>query len=336
MNWRDRWILEEEEQLARVDEEFKDPGVLRLGAFTGASESRFANIRDMIETVRGVWENIDEFYAPLEGFTVQSTQANVLELRSAVAENHSDAVVRAQFFGWRKPRRRAVIIVPHWNATLGSYAAMSTALSWFGFAVFVITLPHHEGRRGSSAAIANEFLNANLGAAISSVRQAVSEVRALIGWLRQAGFEDVALVGVSLGSCIAGLVAAVDGRVRRAALLLTAGDFAETVWTGRATSHIRSAIGSGVTLSDLRKVWSIISTINFVDRYKANKSKLLIISGRLDQVVLIRLSREFVVALRAAGVAVEWRILSCGHYTLGHMPYSFISVFRVIRFLRRR
>jgi hypothetical protein len=62
-------------------------------------------------------------------------------------------------------------------------------------------------------------------------------------------------------------------------------DFAETVWTGTATAHIRRAIEVGVTLDQLKRVWAIISQISFVELFAENRVQMMIVSGTRDQVV---------------------------------------------------
>ena len=130
---------------------------------------------------------------------------------------------------------------------------MAGALSWLGFSAFVLTLPHHYARNASPVRqVANDFLNADLGASIRSIRQSVCDVRSLVTWLRAEGFAEVHLIGVSLGSCVASLVAAFDARLASTSLFLTAGDFAETVWNGRATQHIRAALDPHIDLPNSR------------------------------------------------------------------------------------
>src|SRR6185436_19739326 len=102
------------------------------------------------------------------------------------------------------------------------------------------------------------------------------------------------VVGASLGSCIAGLTGLFDPRVGASALLLTAGNFADVVWTGRATRHIREALQPAMTLEELRAIWSIISLDSFVDRFRKPDHRLLLLSAARDQVVLPQLTRDFV------------------------------------------
>lgn len=333
MNFLDRMIKAQEDRLAKADEEFKNAGAFRLGSFLDDHGRDFTNGAEMIDAVRKLWDSIDEFYAPAQYISAPRIDKDVIQFDSAV--ENGTGCLHARFVGWESARKRAVIIIPHWGAKDAAYASAARALSWFGFAVFLITLPHHGGRAEQPPdPAANAFLNANLGAAIRSVRQSVSDVRSLVGLLYDKGFEEVNLVGVSLGSCVGGLCAAVDRRITRSALLLTAGDFAETVWTGRATAHIRAAIEPNIGLEELQQLWSVISPIEFMEQYRANQSRMLIISGKRDEVVLPNLTSAFVKALESARIEVVWRVLPCGHYTLGTLPYSAISLWMIGRCLR--
>lgn len=236
---------------------------------------------------------------------------------------------------WGHSRERAVIVVPHWNSAPGAYAAIGTVLSFAGFTAYVVTLPHHGSRGASDASrIANDFLNADLGVAIRSVRQSVCDIRSLISWISGKGAKQIHVVGVSLGSCIASLTTAFDPRVSKGCLLLTAGDFAETIWRGRATKHIRASIDGHIDLARLRQIWAILSPSNFVGRFRENRSRLLMISGKIDEVVPYDTASRFVDELRAAETSPEWLILPCGHYTLSYFPFSWLSLIRTIRFLR--
>lgn len=331
MNLLTRRLLAQEERLAQVDAPYKHPGAFKLSSFWGDGID-FPDVPTMAASVQKVCRHLDEFYAPARPVSRVKRDEDVLTFDSAVPGDAHCETVHARVFGWKESRKRAVIVVPHWSSREVAYARICKLLSLFGLATFLITLPHH-GKRSNGDPVANDFLNADLGAAIRSVRQSVSDVRSLVTVLHDAGFQEVNLVGVSLGSCIGGLVAEVEPRIVRSVLLLTAGDFAETVWFGSATAHIRSVIEANITLQDLQEVWSVISPINFVDRCVKNNSRILIISGRLDKVVPLNLASEFVNKLRDAGVEVRWHVLPCGHFTLGALPYSVVSFLMTVRHL---
>jgi hypothetical protein len=143
------------------------------------------------------------------------------------------------------------------------------------------------------------------------------------------------MFGASLGSCVAGLVGAVDPRVRSTILLLTAGRVADVVWTGRATRHIASALRGAMTLDELRAIWSIISLEPFIELYKRPDHRLLVVSARRDSVVLPDLTEDFAEKLRAARAPMQHVSLPCGHYSIGMPPFSLIATARVLWFLRQ-
>ena len=128
-----------------------------------------------------------------------------------------------------------------------------------------MSLPYHDQRRPESQKLAAFMVSANLGRTIRSCRQAVLEARLAVMWLERQGYKRIGVVGSSLGSSIASIVAAHDSRVRVAALVMTAGHFGEVVWTGLATQHIRLALDGRLTLAQLNQVWSLISPISYVE-----------------------------------------------------------------------
>jgi hypothetical protein len=158
----------------------------------------------------------------------------------------------------------------------------------------------------------------------------------VLDWLIEKGYQKLGLIGISLGSCIAGLVAAHDKRIQSSALLLTAGDFAEVIWTGRATRHIQEAASdAGIGLHELQQLWSIISTGRFARQLSRTDHKCLIISGNRDRVVPFYLTERFIEQLRSYHSRLDWYVLPCGHYSLGLFPFNVISFARLLCFLNR-
>jgi fermentation-respiration switch protein FrsA (DUF1100 family) len=126
-----------------------------------------------------------------------------------------------------------------------------------------------------------------------------------------------------------------DPRLASTSLLLTAGDFADTVWAGRATQHIRAAFANHIELEQLKRVWAIISPSSYLEQYRRNGARLLIVSGRRDKVVPFEQTEKFFTELRAAQANVDWRVLSCGHYTLARFPFNLAALFLTAGFMRR-
>ena len=61
------------------------------------------------------------------------------------------------------------------------------------------------------------------------------------------------MLEMRLGSWIAGLIAAHDPSVAKAALFLKVGSLADMVWTGRATRLKRNNLEPEIELTDLRR-----------------------------------------------------------------------------------
>jgi hypothetical protein len=317
-----RLVDEREDKLARLDDGFKDCGPFRLGAFEGPEAGEFVTMDDMITAVDDKLRNPLDFFGAESDLRTFFLKGKQLEFQSVGTAGSVSNIGRVAIHWSGRRSRRAAIIVPHWNAVDGSYNNMAGALSLLGFSAFVLTLPHHQARSASPMhPVANDFLNADLGASIRSVRQSVCDVRSLVTWLGAEGFAEAHLIGVSLGSCVAALTAAFDVRLASTSLFLTAGDFAETVWKGRATQHIRVAVEPHIELAQLKRIWAIISPSSFLDYFRRNSAGLLMVNGRRDKVVPFDSTTRFVEDLSEAGVSIQWRVLPCGHYTLGSFPF---------------
>jgi len=336
LKFLDRFFADSEECRARIDENYKNCGAFTTGQFDGEGEPDFASVAHMEAAVGKVMSRADDFYSLGNSEPDYDLSAGGLSFNSAVFNGHVNSRVHVQIIKPSTHLSRAVIIVPHWNAKQDDYVLLAKILSWFGHAVFILNLPHH-GRRTNATPdhIANEFLNANLGAAIASIRQSVVDVRRLTDWLEQNGYSRIGLIGVSLGSCVASLVTAFEPRITKCALLMTAGDFAETVWTGRATAEIQRACESHINLKQLQNIWAIISPQHFIDKMVSNDTELLMISCKRDSVVRFELGIRFSRALTKAGAKLKNHVMPCGHYTLASFPFNVMMISMLLRFFRR-
>jgi hypothetical protein len=141
-------------------------------------------------------------------------------------------------------------------------------------------------------------------------------------------------VGVSIGASIASIVAALDARVRAAAFILMADDFADAAWTGSATRHVRASLEQRFSRDDVRTAWSIISPASYAARLSARLDRLLIVSGELDTVFLPELTAQYVERLRGLGLDPAWIRYGCGHYTLALPFYAVRAFARTLAHLR--
>lgn len=230
--------------------------------------------------------------------------------------------------------KQALVIFHHWNASKRN-RQIANFFSKRGITVVEIALPYHFERSRPGSTYADYILSPNLGRTIQSVRQGVLDGRKLIRWLKSEGYGEISVLGMSLGSWVAGLVAAHDRSVSKASLFLTAGSFADFVWTGRATRSIRESLEPVIELADLRRAWGPLNLENYADMLARPDLDLHIVLAKRDKVVLPEISDRFVIKLQDAGAKPSIQHLNCGHYSLAMPPYIVLAGLSLRRLLRK-
>jgi dienelactone hydrolase len=227
---------------------------------------------------------------------------------------------------------QAMVIFHQWNASARN-RQIANFFSQRGITVVEIAMPYHFERSRPGSVYADYMLSANLGRTIQSVRQAVWDGRKLIGWLKSQGYREISVLGMSLGSWVAGLIAAHDLAVSKASLFLTAGSLADMVWTGRATRSIRDSLEPVIGLTDLRRVWGPLNLENYAHRLARPDLDLHVVLAKRDTVVLPELSERFMQRLKDTGAKPNILRLNCGHYSLARPPYILLAGLSLKRFL---
>ncbi|MCE2514481.1 MAG: abhydrolase domain-containing 18 [Acidobacteria bacterium] len=283
----------------------------------------------------------ERFYSapPAEGFRFDG---HLLDYPSAVVTPHPENnVVRARYFAAERLRaaargaaRRAVVVLPQWNADAGAHVGLSRLIARFGISALRLSLPYHDTRMPPELHRADYIVSANIGRTLQVCRQAVLDARRAVDWLRTRGYQRIGILGTSLGSCLALLTAAHDRRITAAALNHISPYFADVVWEGLSTAHVREGLDGSVDLSLLRDLWMPISPAPYVERMRGKR--VLLVYARYDHSFPVRLSRELVADFRRRGLDPEVFVLPCGHYSTGIAPFSWLDGYALIRFLARR
>jgi dienelactone hydrolase len=291
---------------------------------------------------RAVAESDEFFAAP--GVTDFRLASNLLTWTSGVetpsAENNT---ARAHFFreqareGRPKHARRAVVILPHWNAKEGAYFELARIFARLGIAALRLTLPYHEARRPPELERADHLVSPNVGRTLQSMRQAVVDTRAAVGWLAGQGYERVGVVGTSIGSCVAFLALAHEPLIRAGVFNHASGYVADVTWRGLSTAHVRAGIGDALTLETLREAWLPVSPIAYIGKLAAAgpPRPIRFISARYDLTFPVDLSRDIIERIRAAGYPLDVVWLPCGHYTLGETPFKYVDGWKIVAFIRK-
>jgi hypothetical protein len=90
-----------------------------------------------------------------------------------------------------------------------------------------------------------------------------------------------------------------------------------------------------MSLDELKRVWSIVSTGTFAKELSREGHGILVISGSRDKTVLPCLTERFVGQLRSNAARRDWRTLGCGHYSMGSFPFNAAAYLMLTRFLKR-
>ena len=265
---------------------------------------------------------------------------DALTFPSAYVSPHpQNNLVQARYFPARQPStgdhaRRAVLVLPQWNAQEEAHVGLCRVLARLGISALRLTLPYHDKRMPPELHRADYVVSSNVGRTVQVCRQAVLDSRRAIAWLDREGYDRIGILGTSLGSCLALLTMAHEPLIRAAALNHISPFFADVVWEGLSTAHVRAGLEGSIDLDRLRALWRPISPHSYLERIRGQK--ILLVYARYDLSFPVALSRMLVDEFRRLDVAHELAILPCGHYSIGIAPFSWIDGFVLTRFLWRR
>ncbi|MEP6645133.1 MAG: alpha/beta hydrolase family protein [Acidobacteriaceae bacterium] len=265
---------------------------------------------------------------------VRGTQADFLRFTSPVQtpfpENNN---VNARWFP--APGRRAIVLLPHWNSDALAYNSLCKVLNRFGISVLRLSMPYHDIRRPAEISRADYAVSANIARTIDACRQGVIDVRCCLDWLEQQGYDQLGILGTSLGSCYAFLAAAHDARIQVAVFNHASTYFADVVWHGQSTRHIRQGLEAEIDLERLRGLWSAISPMSYFDKFARWRKNSLIIYAKYDLTFLPEFSRDVVREFERHHLQHKVVVLPCGHYTTGETPYKYMDGYYLVSFLRK-
>jgi hypothetical protein len=229
--------------------------------------------------------------------------------------------------------RAAVLVLPQWNADEGGHVGLCRLLALNGLSALRLSLPYHDRRMPAELRRADYIVSANIGRTLQVCRQAVIDARRAIAWLAAVGFERIGILGSSLGSCLSLLTTAHEPLVRAQALNHISPYFADVVWRGLSTEHVRQGLNGHIGLDGLRRLWRPISPQWYLDRVRDRQT--LLVYARYDLTFPVDLSEDLVREFRRRGIPHEVAVLPCGHYSTGKTPFKFIDGWILTRFLKR-
>lgn len=272
-----------------------------------------------------------------------SGEAGLLTFTSPYRTPHAENnLVRARWFPARteadmpaRPGRRGpvVVVLPQWNSDAGGHVGLAKLLAQCGISALRLSLPYHDARMPPELSRADYIVSSNITRTVQVCRQAVLDARGAVAWLAGQGFERIGILGTSLGSCLSLLTAAHEPLIRAQALNHVSPWFADVVWEGLSTRHVRAGLDGHVDLDTLRHLWRPISPFSYLDRVATKKT--LLVYARYDLTFPVDLSRRLIAEFENRGLPHEVAVLPCGHYSTGMAPFKFLDAYLLIRFLKR-
>jgi len=299
-------------------------------------------LKQLHDWVARIMEDTDAFFTPppTRDYKLSDRRPEgdrLLTFPTAFATPHpTNNTVYCRWFEARADRnapRAAVLVLPQWNADAEGHAGLCRLLAWNGLSALRLSLPYHDQRMPPEIHRADYIVSANIGRTLQVCRQAVLDSRRAIAWLAAEGYERIGILGSSLGSCLALLTTAHEPLVRAEALNHISPYFADVVWRGLSTEHVRQGLDSHVELDTLRALWKPISPRWYLDRLRDRRT--LLVYARYDLTFPVDLSEDLVREFREMNVPHELAVLPCGHYSTGRAPFKYVDGWILTRFLKR-
>jgi hypothetical protein len=313
----------------------------------------------MGDWVSGVMADTDAFFTPppTDRYTLRGADdGDVLTFPSALVTPHeTNNTVYCRYFpatvrlkpdatrrtdgppeggrqGNHRPRA-AVLVLPQWNADPGGHVGLCRLLAWSGLSALRLSLPYHDQRMPPELRRADYIVSANIARTVQVCRQAVLDARRAIAWLALQGYDRIGILGTSLGSCLSLLTTAHEPLIKAQALNHISPHFADVVWRGLSTRHVREGLDGHIDLNLLRTLWKPISPRWYLERLRDRRT--LLVYARYDLTFPVDLSRDLVQAFGDLHVPHEVAVLPCGHYSTGKAPFKFWDGWILTRFLKR-
>jgi hypothetical protein len=195
-----------------------------------------------------------------------------------------------------------------------------------------LSMPYHDVRMPPELHRADYIVSANVGRTLQVCRQAVLDAKRAVYWLKARGYQHVGILGTSLGSCLSMLTAAHEPLIEAAALNHISPYFADVVWEGLSTAHVRQGLDGHIALDTLRALWLPISPQPHLDRMR--RTKTLLVYAKYDLTFPVALSRRLVNDFGAMSLPHEVAVLPCGHYSTGVSPFKWLDGYLLTKFLK--
>src|SRR5271155_25861 len=262
-----------------------------------------------------------------------SLENNILTFTSAIASPWPE---NNRVYGQLFPARHsgpAVVVLAQWNARWEEQQDVCRWLNRLGITAVKMSLPYHDRRAIPGHPRGDHLVGPNIGLTMQANRQAVLDVRRTLHWLRERGYDNLGILGTSIGSSIAFITMCHEPLLKAGAFLHAATYFGDVVSNGLTTMNVWESLQTKVSHEELHRYWSPISPYPYLSKLHGSAKKILAITAQYDPTFWPEFTNEFLTSIRRDGVQFESMSLPCGHYSLGVAPFKFAAGYRFGTFL---
>jgi len=182
---------------------------------------------------------------PEEDLTVWRRDGNRLSWNSPIATPYPENnTARSLLFDIGEPAGAPTIILLHalMSANDFGYRRIAARFNHCGWNVLFPHLPHHYSRTPRRHANGSLAITSDLVRNAETLRQAVIELRQLIGWARRRGSRRIALLGTSYGAWVTALTLSLE-QIDFAILLQPVADVGHATFGSPASRTMASLLG---------------------------------------------------------------------------------------------
>ncbi|PWT91092.1 MAG: hypothetical protein C5B54_06015 [Acidobacteria bacterium] len=276
----------------------------------------------------------DDFFCP-PGMPEFRLIGDRLSFQSTVETPYvENNIASCRIFPGRKTNRKAVVILPQWNANEQSHVGLCVLLSKVGITALRLTLPYHE-HRNPAGPRADYMVSPNIGRTIQAVQQAVQDAITAMRWLLEQGYERVGIMGSSIGSCLSFLAFLHADHFKVGVFNHVSSYFGDVVWDGISTQHVRKGVEPYLSREELHHAWAVISPNSYVAKLNHIRRKRLYISAMYDLTFPPHLAELLFHEHDRHGISYNVNYLPCGHYTSAKTPFKYIEGYLIANFFRK-
>jgi pimeloyl-ACP methyl ester carboxylesterase len=230
-----------------------------------------------------------QFYAaPPDGEIAEKidTGTGRIAWRSPIETKFSENnTVRADLFpssrGWNAP----TVIMLHalLSASSIGYRRCAARFNQLGWNACFVHLPYHYSRVPRGYWNGELAITADLIRSAEGLRQGVTEVRQLIGALRERGCSDFGILGTSYGGWIGALLAMVERDLRFVALMAPIVNAEHAIWESPASARMRRELGrANIDAQLVARHFRLCSPVH--NQPLCNAERVLFVAGEFDLV----------------------------------------------------